>query len=197
MAQKPLAMELLKQILRLYHDGISIHEITRRVGASRNTVRKYLSRFKNADVVPTDTELADKAYDNNLLELDAERLRQLTVHFNASGSDLSKTGVTRQLLWQEYFALHPDGYSYSRHCYHLSEYFKNRDLSMHLEYQCGDMIILQENEENEMYCYTCKITGGNLSIKNRLCLNKDGLFKRSTVLNIMKRLQNVQQLLSS
>lgn len=154
MAQKPLVMEQLKQILRLHNDGISIHEITRRVGVSRNTVRKYLSRFKNTGGCSTDTELADKAYDNDLLELEAERMSQLSAHFNTSGSDLSKTGVTRHLLWQEYLAQHPDGYSYSRYCYHLSQYFKNRDLSMHLEYRSGDMIMIDFAGKKQYYVDT-------------------------------------------
>lgn len=151
MAQKPLAMEQLKQILRLYHDGVSIREITRRLGISRNSVRKYLCRFKGVKEGASDSNLADNAYDSDLLDLEAERLHKLTVHFNASGSDLSKTGVTRQLLWQEYLALHPDGYSYSRYCYHLSQFFKNRDLSMHLEYECGDIIMIDFAGKKQYY----------------------------------------------
>lgn len=141
MAQKPIAMEQLKQILQLQADGISIREIARRVGISRNSVRKYLSRL-NATEDNSDRDITDKAYDNDILELDAERLRQVTAHFSATGSELSRTGVTRQLLWQEYLAQHSNGYSYSRYCYHLKQYLKNRDLSMHLEYQPADMIMI-------------------------------------------------------
>jgi len=141
MAQKPIAMEQLKQVLQLHADGISIREIARRAGISRNSVRKYLLRINAREHSP-DQELADKAYRNDLLELEAERLRQVTVHFGMAGAELSKTGVTRQLLWQEYLAQHPDGYSYSRYCHHLNQYLKNRDLSMHLEYEAGDMIMI-------------------------------------------------------
>lgn len=154
MAQKPIAMEQLKQVLQLHSDGISIREITRRVGISRNSVRKYLLRFNNVKHNLSDQELLDKAYDNDLIELEAERLRQLTAHFNTAGSELSKTGVTRQLLWHEYLARHPDGYSYSRYCYHLSQYFKNRDLSMHLEYQCGDMMMIDFAGKKQYYTDT-------------------------------------------
>ncbi len=154
MAQQPIAMEQIKQILQLYNDGISIHEITRRMGFSRNTVRKYLSHFSDMKDTLSDQQLADRAYDNDLPELEAERLRQLTAHFNAAGAELSKTGVTRQLLWQEYLAQHPDGYSYSRYCYHLSRYFKNRDLSMHLEYQCADMIMIDFAGKKQYYTDT-------------------------------------------
>lgn len=141
MAQKPIAMEQLKQVLQLQADGVPIREIARRVGISRNSVRKYLSRLGSAESGSA-IDLADNAYSNDLPELDAERLRQVTVHFSSAGAELSKTGVTRQLLWQEYLTQNPDGYSYSRYCYHLQQYLKNRDLSMHLEYQPGDMTMI-------------------------------------------------------
>lgn len=141
MAQKPLGMEQLKQVLQLNSDGVSIREIARRVGISRNSVRKYLLRL-NATDVSSDHQLADKAYNNDLIELEAERLRQVSAHFTLAGTELSKTGVTRQLLWQEYLAQHPDGYSYSRYCHHLNQFLKDRDLSMHLEYEPADMIMI-------------------------------------------------------
>lgn len=49
---------------------------------SRNSVRKYLSRL-HTNESSSDSDLADKAYYNDLLELDAERLRQITVHFRS------------------------------------------------------------------------------------------------------------------
>jgi len=141
MAQKPIVMEQLKQILQLQSDGVGIREITRRVGISRNSVRKYLSLLGSVENI-SDDDLTCKAYNNDLLALDAERLNQLISHFKTSSSELSKTGVTRGLLWKEYLLQHPDGYSYSRYCYHLNQYLKNSDLSMHLEYQAADMIMI-------------------------------------------------------
>lgn len=154
MAQNPIAMEQLKQIIQLHNDGVSIREITRRVGVSRNSVRKYLSRFKDEKGALSDRELAEKAYDNDLIELEAERMRQLTTHFKTAGTELSRTGVTRQLLWQEYLVQYPDGYSYSRYCYYLGRYFKNMDLPMHLEYQCGDMIMIDFAGKKQYYVDT-------------------------------------------
>lgn len=141
MAQKPIVMEQLKQVIQLQRDGISIREISRRVGISRNSVRKYLLLLAS-ELELSNQQLADKAYSNDLMALDAERLQQLVTHFSTAGSELSKTGVTRQLLWQEYLSNHPDGYSYSRYCYHLNRYLKNQNLSMHLEYKVSDMIMI-------------------------------------------------------
>lgn len=141
MAQKPLTMEQLKQIVQLKTDGVSIREIAKRVGVSRNSVRKYLLLLKDTEL-SQDSELAAAAYVNDQQELEQERLKHLHHHFSSNSAELNKTGVTRQLLHQEYLLEHPDGYSYSRYCYHLGQYFKNRDLSMHLHYEAGDMIMI-------------------------------------------------------
>jgi len=151
MSQKPIVMEQLKQILQLKHDGIGIREMARRIGISRNSVRKYLALLNTGIDDLSNKELADKAYQNDLLEHDADRHRQLGQHFNSAGPELSKTGVTRQLLWQEYLVQHPDGYSYSRYCHHLHQYLKNADVSMHLEYQPGDMIMIDFAGKKQHY----------------------------------------------
>ena len=66
-------------------------------------------------------------------------------------SELSKTGVTRQLLVAGISAVHPDGYGYSQYCYHLNQYLKNRDLSMHLEYKAADMIMIDFAGKKQYY----------------------------------------------
>jgi len=144
-------MEQLKQILQLRSDGVAIREIARRIGISRNSVRKYLLLLDAGNEYPTNLELADKAYNNDLLQHNAHRLEQLTQHFTSSGSELSKTGVTRQLLWQEYLNQHPDGYVYSRYCYHLNQYLKNADVSMHMEYCPGDTIMVDFAGKKQHY----------------------------------------------
>lgn len=150
MSQKPIAMEQIKQIFQLHRDGVGIREISRRLGVSRNSVRKYLSLIKEAQIA-SDHELTTQVYNNDLLDHDAERLAELTDHFNRCGTELEKTGVTRQLLWQEYLQQHPDGYSYSRYCYHLQEYQKQGDLSMHLEYIPGDVMMIDFAGKKRFY----------------------------------------------
>lgn len=81
MAQKPITMEQLKQILQLKNDGIGIREIARRTGMSRNSVRKYLSQIDTNTDNLTNKELADKAYNNEQLESNIQRKLQLLEHF--------------------------------------------------------------------------------------------------------------------
>jgi len=155
MSQKPVTMEQLKQILQLKNDGIPIRQIALRIGISRNSVRKYLAVLANDQSIPdkeiSNKQLADKAYKNNLLEHNTQKLEQLIRHFQYAQSQLAKTGVTRQLLWNEYLLQHPDGYAYSQYCYHLNEYLQHKDLSMHMEYQPGDMIMVDFAGKKQHY----------------------------------------------
>lgn len=154
MAQKPIAMEQLKQILQLHKDGVGIREMARRAGISRNSVRKYLlllTEMSSQQNAGDDKRLAAKAYGNDSIAHDAQRLQELINHFAYAQGELQKTGVTRQLLWQEYIERHPDGYVYSHYCYHLNQYLKNRDLSMHLEYTAADMIMIDFAGKKQHY----------------------------------------------
>ena len=125
--------------------------MARRIGISRNSVRKYLALLDTDTEQLSSKELADKAYQNDQLQYEADRVHQITQHFVQSGSELSKTGVTRQLLWQEYIAQHPDGYSYSRYCYYLQQRLKNADLSMHMEYEPGDLMMIDFAGKKQQY----------------------------------------------
>jgi transposase len=151
MSQKPITMEQLKQILQLKNDGIGIREITRRIGISRNSVRKYLSILAEDTDQLNNKELAEKAYNNDVLEHNTQKHQQLFQHFETALSELSKTGVTRQLLWKEYLLENPYGYGYSQYCYHLNEYLKHKDVSMHLEYKAADTLMIDFAGKKQHY----------------------------------------------
>ncbi len=146
MSQKPLTMEQLKQVLQLKKDGVAIREIARRTGISRNAVKRYLSRLEVSDndseAELTNKQLADKAYNNDTLSLTTSRQDALTKHFAYAQKELHKTGVNRQNLWMEYKEQHPQGYTYSRYCYLFNNFLKHADVSMHLEYEAGDVIMI-------------------------------------------------------
>jgi transposase len=158
MSQKPVTMEQLKQILQLKNDGVAIREIVRRTGISRNAVRKYLLRLQLPDDAPseglTNKQIADTAYDNQALSLSTARTEALTKHFIYGEKELRRTGVTRQILWGEYKEQNPDGYTYSRYCYHFNNYLKHKDVVMHLEYETGDMIMIDFAGKKLSYAHT-------------------------------------------
>jgi transposase len=141
MAQKPVQMDYLKDILRLHQQNIPIREIARRLGLSRNSVRKYL-RVLPADNLISDKELASIAYKDETQQEAIIRYEKLLLHFSQHARELSKTGVTRRLLWTEYLIKEDEGgYGYSQYCYHLKRWLRKSDLAMHMEYTPGDLIM--------------------------------------------------------
>ena len=155
MAQKQLAMNIIRQVLQLHQQQIPIREIARRTGISRNSVKKYLKiNDQNNQDVPLN---ADAVYfsENGLQQVN--RSEELEAFFKLYLSDLSRTGVTRQVLWKEYIALHPNGYGYSQFCHYISNRLELKDLSMHLEYSAGDMMMV-DFAGKKVY-YTDRYTG--------------------------------------
>lgn len=142
MAAKPIAMEQLKQVISLYKDGQSIKGIVRLTGLSRNTVRTYLARIREgiieAPAKQTDASLAAVCYNQDVAAYKGARYQQLLQHLQGAERELSRPGVTRQLLWQEYLDQYPDGYAYSQYCFHLQQFLSRKDVVMHLEYNPGE-----------------------------------------------------------
>lgn len=144
MAAKAIQVELLKQILRLKQDGFSVSAIARSMGVSRPTVIKYLSRLETQTEVPAalSEEQLSTVYNDDSAPHKGQRYNQLLEHFAYAEKELTKTGVTRQLLWIEYKELCPDGYNYSQYCYHVAEYLKNNEVVMHLERRAAEKIMM-------------------------------------------------------
>lgn len=165
MAAKALSMELLKQILRLKREGFPIKAIVRHTGISRPTVKKYLARSSDLEMdtsssLPVNKEL-QILFNNDTTTLRGLRYEQLREHFVYAEKELSKTGVTRQLLWAEYKELHVDGYNYSQYCYHLAEYLRHKEVVMHLEHVAGEAIMI--DFAGKQLSYVCADTGEVIS----------------------------------
>jgi transposase len=122
MAQKAIDMNRIRQVQQLRDDGIPIKEIARRTGISRKTVKKYLRKLEEVpgpgdSAAITDKKLAPLVYNNDNTVVRGKRQEVLLRHFEQAKDELHKTGVTKQLLWVEYYQDHPDGYQYSQYCY--------------------------------------------------------------------------------
>ena len=125
MAYHKVEMGEKKLVKRLSEGGVSIHEIVRQTGLSRNTVRGYI---RDDDLNESTEDQSDDRY-NQLLELLPDYKLEL-----------ARKGVTRQLLWLEYKQEHPDGYGYSQFCHHFHEYLKRDDVTLHIDQEPGDKL---------------------------------------------------------
>ena len=120
-------MEIIEQIKLLNNLGVGKKTIARQLGISKNTVKSYLAQGETAQV-------------NTALQ--EQRLLDLQSFFPYCKEELNRKGVTRQILWGEYRARHPNGYSYTRFCEHLAIWLGRQDASLHIEQQPGDKMYI-------------------------------------------------------
>lgn len=66
------------------------------------------------------------------------QLLTLEKYFLYFDKELRKTGVTRQLLWEEYYVKHPNGSKVSQFKYWYNEWTKEVSPFMHLTHKAGD-----------------------------------------------------------
>ena len=122
MTQEKLSLRKIREVLRLKHEvGLSNRAIARACRVSNSTVGEYVVRARRAGLV---WPLAEERSEEELYkQLFAEVEKPVMVErplpdWEEVHRELSRQGVTLQLLWQEYRATHPDGYGRSQFCEH-------------------------------------------------------------------------------
>jgi len=151
---KLISMEKISLIKQLNEQGHSLRSISRKTGVHRKTVTQYLSGDHEPEVsTPQD-----------------ERLATLAGYFPYYDRELSRVGVTRQLLWGEYRELHPDGYQYTQFCTHYSRYrlALPREAVMHLEHIYGDC--LEVDFAGKQLSFIDRSTGEEVSCPVLVCV---------------------------
>jgi transposase len=147
MANKKTDMSKLRQMLRLYAQGESKLKISELTGVSRNTLKKYLKIYTRLGLSlqsiegHSDQEL-DHLFGENLLNEPSDRYKALEVFFPTMEKELKKRGITRQILWERYIAVHPDGYKVSQFKYHYQQWLRRSKPVMHIEHIAGDKMYI-------------------------------------------------------
>ena len=146
MANNQIAMRKIKKIFKLYTEGVSKRKISSQLHVSRNTVTKYIDFFKEYKFTYSEIRAM------NLEELHllfhskekqkSERLQTLEQYFPYFDKELKKTGVTLQLLWEEYKERHPDGLMSSQFSYWYLVWCKSVSPVMHFAYEPGDKLFI-------------------------------------------------------
>ncbi len=119
MPRKRLSMRKITEVLRLKHScGASNREIASACCIGVATVHEYLTRAKLADIGwPPPPDLTEQEIERRLFPKGPAppESRRPTPEWQRIRAELRRKGVTLRLLWEEYRADHPDGYSYSRY----------------------------------------------------------------------------------
>jgi transposase len=113
-------MRHLRELLRLYHAGLPQHVIAKSLGLAQGTVSKYLSRARAAGLtwpLPSDLD-DDERLEARLFPPppDLPAALRPKPDWAEVHRELRRPDVTLTLLWEEYKAREPDGFSYSWFC---------------------------------------------------------------------------------
>ena len=139
-------MRQAREIIRLRSESVSAHEISRRLGAPRSTVREALKRAESAGLSwPLPEGLNDDAleaalYANRRSKRGHRRVEEpdwAGVH-----RELKRKHVTLMILWDEYIADNPDGYRYSRFCELYRAFEKTLSVTMRQTHAAGERLFV-------------------------------------------------------
>jgi transposase len=136
-------MRKVRELLQLHFvKGMSARQGAKMVGIGKTAASEYISGFKTSGL---DMRDIDKIGDNELLqaintrkESTNERYQELASLFPYFEKELTRTGVTLQLLWEEYKQVRGTYYEYSQFCHHYYRWRKDQKVSMHIEHKAGD-----------------------------------------------------------
>ena len=145
-ARRKLTMRQLRQMLRLARDGASPGHIALTLGVARSTIQDNLKRAAAAGLSwPLPGEMTDEAIENKLFTRNGVKpgmRRRPEPNWAALVIELKKPGVTLQILWEEYRAVHPAGYGYSRFCELFRGFERRLSPTMRQEHVAGDKVFV-------------------------------------------------------
>lgn len=146
MPAERLQMRKIKEILRLKLEaGLSARQIARSLKISRSTVSEYLRRAEEAGFTWPLPEALDETAIEGLLFPPQPFIphyeRPLPDWVNIH-KEMRHKGVTLFLLWQEYKAVYPEGFQYSRFCELYRLWAGKLALSMRQDHKAGEKMFV-------------------------------------------------------
>jgi len=144
MPAERLSMRKVREVLRLSWGGkLGARAVARSCGIGRTTVREYLQRAAKAGVSwPLPEGLSDSELEALLFAppVSATNAPRPLPDWKALHEELKRKGVTLFLLWEEYKAVHPEGYEYSRFCDLYRQWAGKLPVWMRQEHKAGEKL---------------------------------------------------------
>ena len=137
-------MRKIREILRLrWGLDRGVREIARSVSISHSTVIDVLGRAEAAGVVwPLPDDLGDAELERKVYPVIRMGTDKAEPDWSHVHKELQRKGVTRELLWMEYRACHPDGYVYSRFCQLYRKWLDKLDVVLRQHHRAGEKMFV-------------------------------------------------------
>jgi transposase len=139
------AMRQVREIVRLKAAGVPTREVARRVGVAPSTVRLTLDRLAAAGLShPLPSDLSDSVLEERLFGPGSPcgNRRRTEPDWPLLHRELKRKHVTLSILWDEYIALDPEGYRYSRFCELYREWEGRLSVTMRQAHAGGDKLFV-------------------------------------------------------
>lgn len=143
MANKTISMSKVRQIIKLYSQGIGKKRIAIRLAVSKNTVKEYIVTFIKLRIhwdelsKLTDFEL-NKLFHPPTETLLNQRVQQLYDFFPLMERNMRRRGMTVAIQYREFKANHPDSYAETSFYGYYRKWKQKVNPSMHIEHKAGD-----------------------------------------------------------
>ncbi len=138
-------MRKIRDALRLKAAGLSTRQIAASLGVGRTTAGDYLRRAERAGVSwPLPDDVTDEALEQRLLRpaVAVKSNARPQPDWSAIHRELAKPAVTLMLLWEEYRAVHADGYGYSQFCERYRRWRGRLSPSMRQTHPAGEKLFV-------------------------------------------------------
>lgn len=147
MPAERVKMRHAREIFRLKFSGVATRDIARRLGFAPSTVREMLKRGEAAGIAwPLPPEMNDEALETALYANRRSKRgyrRHEEPDWSQAHCELKRNKhVTLQILWDEYIAQNPKGYSYSRFCELYRTFEKSLSVTMRQTYVAGERLFV-------------------------------------------------------
>jgi len=150
-----MSVRTIKEICRLYFNfDISIRSIARACNISSSTAHMYITKLKEIGISYNEIlKLSDDELYSFFIprKETAENSSRASIDFKYINDELKRKGVTRQLLYEEYININPDGYGRTQFYEQFRKWKKNLKPSMRQIHKYGDKMFIDFSGKKPHY----------------------------------------------
>ena len=140
-----MSMNKIKEIMRMkWQLGHTHREIARSVNAGASSISRCLQQAIACGLSWESVQSMDEAQIHSILYSCSKpkNTERGNINWAWVRQELTKKGVTLQLLWHEYKQQDPQGLSYNRYCYQYRQWCNQLDVTLRQTYKAGEKVLV-------------------------------------------------------